>query len=86
MRPDDVLDFVRRRPFQPYRFTTTGGETFEVRHPEMAIVGRSALAVGVPPSDEISVHNRIVTIALVHIVKLELLSGHGPDSQNGQNS
>ena len=83
MRPEDVLLFVQQRPFQPYRITMGGGQTYDVRHPEMVAVSRTVMAVGIPPSDEFSVPDRLVTIALVHIVQIEPLPIGKPKS-NGQ--
>ncbi len=48
MRPEDIRDFLQRKPFQPFRLTLTDGRTYEVRHPEMAMVGRSSVAIGLP--------------------------------------
>ena len=48
MRPEDIREFLQKKPFQPFRLTLTDGRTYEVRHPEMAMVGRSAVAIGLP--------------------------------------
>lgn len=44
MRPDDIRDFLQKKPFQPFKVTLTDGRTYEVRHPELAMVARSAVA------------------------------------------
>jgi hypothetical protein len=38
MRPDDVLQLLRARPFQPFRISLSDSKQYEVRHPETAIV------------------------------------------------
>ncbi len=48
MRPDDVLQLLRARPFEPFRISLSDGKQYEVRHPEMAIVSRSTVLVGIP--------------------------------------
>jgi hypothetical protein len=74
MRPDDILEYLKRRPFQPFRVTLTGGETFDVSHPEMAIAGRSVVAVGVrPTSGNPLMADVVATLALIHITKIEPL-------------
>ena len=74
MRPDDVRDFVNKRPFQPFRITLMDGRSYEVRHPELAMVGRSAVAIGVPaPDDSEPVYDRLVTVSLIHIMQIEPL-------------
>jgi hypothetical protein len=74
MRPDDVLQLLRARPFQPFRISLSDGKRYEVRHPDMAIVARSTVMVGVPgrsgPDGPVE---RVVTCALVHITRMELL-------------
>ena len=52
MRPEDIREFLQHKPFQPFRLTLTDGRTYEVRHPEMAMVGRSAVAIGLPASND----------------------------------
>ena len=76
MRPDDVLEFVHTRPFQPFRLTLTDGRTLDVRHPEMAMVGKTVIVVGVPERDEERpVFDRAVTVSLLHIMQAELIDG-----------
>ena len=76
MRPDDVLKLLRARPFQPFRISLSDGQQYEVRHPEMALVSRSAVEVGIPgPRGPDGPLQRIVTCALVHITRMELLNG-----------
>jgi hypothetical protein len=72
MRPEDIRDFLHRTPFQPFRLTLTDGRTYEVRHPEMAMVGRTEAAIGVPsPNDPEPVFDRLVTVSLLHIIQVE---------------
>jgi hypothetical protein len=72
MAPQDILEAVRRRPFAPFRMTLTEGSTYEVRHPELCMVGRRAVVVGVlAPGRPDQLFDRSVTIDLLHIVKLE---------------
>src|SRR5437870_8450061 len=74
---DDVDNFLRQKPFQPFRITTTIGETFVVPHHEMMITSNNFVAVGLPeagrlpePEKEPSV-DTIITLSLLHIVKIE---------------
>src|SRR5262245_47218375 len=72
MRPQELRDHLRRQPFQPIRLTLTDGRTYEVRHPELAMVGRSMVAIslarrGDPDPDS----DRLVTIPLVDVLRVE---------------
>ena len=82
MRSEELLDIVQRRPFQPYRFTFTGGETYDLTHPEMMMVGRSLVAFGRPSSTDERIAEGIFHVSLLHIVKVEPVNL--PKSQNGK--
>jgi hypothetical protein len=72
MRPEDLLNFIRKQPFQPFRITLSDGRTYEVRHSELAMVGRSIVVVGLDPTDEPEpVFDRMVTVSLLHIMQIE---------------
>ena len=67
-----ILD---RRPFEPVRLHISSGQAVDIKHPEMAMVSRSLVAVGVRESDERGVADYIVHYNLLHIVKIEPLNG-----------
>jgi hypothetical protein len=69
MRPDDLFEFTRKRPFSPYRIYTTDGKTYEIRHPDQVIVLRSRVVIGVGSAGRVPDHAE--DVALVHIVRLE---------------
>jgi hypothetical protein len=76
MRPDDVLQLLRARPFLPFRISLSDGQQYEVRHPEMAIVSRTTVLVGIPgPRGPDGPAERVVTCALMHITRMETLNG-----------
>lgn len=78
MRPEDIREFLQHKPFQPFRLTLADGRTYEVRHPELAMVGRSAVAIGVPaPDDPRPVYDRLVTVSLLHIMQVGLSDTRG---------
>lgn len=72
MRPDDLLELVRRQPFAPFRVHITGGKTYDVRHPDQIIVLRSRAVVAV--GGENGVGDRLEHIALVYVVRVEELA------------
>ena len=69
---EDILTLLRREPFHPFRITLTDGRIYDVRHPEMAMVGRSTVAIGLPANgkDE-TIYDRLVTVDLLHIMQTE---------------
>ena len=40
-----VLDYVTAEPFRPFRVRMASGQSFDIRHPEMILVGRSRVRV-----------------------------------------
>ncbi len=76
MKPDDVLQLLRKRPFEPFRVHLSDGSTFEIRHPELAIVERSKVIIGVPgPKGLDGPVERSIFCALAHITRLEPVDG-----------
>ncbi len=73
MSAQDLLELLRKRPFIPFRIHATDGKTFDVRHPDQALVLRTRviLPLGAGPGD---VPDRSEHLALVHIVRLEELA------------
>ncbi len=78
VRPEEIHEFLQHKPFQPFRLTLTDGRTYEVRHPELAMVGRSEVAIGVPAADEPRpVYDRLITVSLLQIMQI------GPSEMQG---
>jgi hypothetical protein len=72
MRPEDIREFVRRQPFQAFRLTLTDGRTYDVAHPDLAMVGRNTVAVGLPrEGDPDHFYDRLVKVALLQILQVE---------------
>jgi len=45
-------DLLAARPFRPFRVVMSSGQTYEVRHPEMAMLTRSDILVGIGDTDD----------------------------------
>jgi hypothetical protein len=72
MPPQDLWEKLRQQPFDPFRICLTDGTTYEVRHPELVMVGRRSAVVGVSETEQPPpFYDRATTVALVHIVRLE---------------
>lgn len=76
MRPQDILDLLRQTPFEPFRLFLSDGAVFEVRHPELAMVGRSTVLIGLAaPGSSEPVFDRFVNCSLMHITRTEPING-----------
>jgi hypothetical protein len=80
---EDVLAFLRRRPFVPFLLHLTDGTSHEVRHPKMLMPGARSLVLGIPADPAVPVYARTETIALVHVVRLQPLD-EAPAGSDGQ--
>ena len=75
MRPEDVREHLDCRPFEPFRILMSDGETFDVRHPDLCIVARSTVYVGLADPKQRRVAVRVAHCALIHITRIEPLNG-----------
>ena len=78
MRPEDIRQYLRQRPFRPFRITLTDGRTYDIGHHELAMVGRSTVIVGIASAEDPEpIFDRIVTVSLLHVMQTELIDGEG---------
>lgn len=68
MRPEDLREFTRKNPFEPYRIHVTSGQVYDISHPDQVIVLRSRLVIGV--GGENGVPDRVEDVALIHIMRI----------------
>lgn len=52
MIPRKLLDHVSAEPFRPFRIKMASGQAFDIRHPEMILVGRSSARVYTVTDDD----------------------------------
>jgi hypothetical protein len=66
-------ELLTNRPFQPFRLVMSSGQTYEVRHPEMAWLTRTSILVGIDDTDE-GVPAEFKICSLLHVTAVEPLS------------
>ena len=72
MRPDHIREHLRATPFRPIRVFLSDGSSYEVRHPEMAIVARRQVIIALPVDND-GLPERVVTCDPLHITGIEPL-------------
>jgi hypothetical protein len=85
MRAEELMQVVRRRPFEPFRILLTTGQTYDIRHPELIWVFRQCADIALDPDPKTGVIDREERISLLHVVRIEGLERpvqHG--SGNGE--
>jgi hypothetical protein len=85
MRADELQKMLNQRPFEPLRLHISGGETADIRHPELAIVGRSLVFVARGRNNQADAEakpgqivNHAAHYNLLHVVKIEPINGRTP--------
>ena len=58
------------RPFKPFRLVMSSGDVHEVRHPEMALLTRSDMLIGIEISDD-GVPAEFKICSLLHVTTVE---------------
>ena len=84
MPPQDLLDALRRRPFVPFRLDVSEGATYEIRHPEMMLVGLASVIIAIPADPASPYYHRTETVAARHIVRIVPLEQPVTPGGNGE--
>ena len=72
-----VVDYVSAEPFRPFRIKMASGQSFDVRHPEMILVGRTSVRVytSTEPGSENGERWHDVSLMLMETLEPMQLSG-----------
>lgn len=73
-------ELLTQQPFQPFRLAMSSGDTYEVRHPEMAMLTRTSLLVGTGDTEE-GVPAGFRICSLLHVTAIEPLSARPAEAQ-----
>jgi hypothetical protein len=74
MTLEAIRAILTRRPFEPVRVKTSGGEVFEIRHPEMASLAKSALVIIHADADG-TPSDKVEYVSYLHVASVETLVG-----------
>lgn len=70
-RPEQIQDRLRERPFQPLRLVASEGLRFDILHPDLVLVGQRDLTIGFPSPNNPQLYDRLIRVALVHVIGME---------------
>lgn len=74
MRPDEIRAPLRKQPFEPIRVYISDGASHDVRHPEVMLVSRSEVVIGLQRRSD-AIPDRNVYIDPIHITRIEPING-----------
>ena len=81
--PDEIQSRLRERPFVPLRIVTSSGQAYDISHPDLVLVGRRALIVGVPSNDNPAQFETASRLAILHVSDLQDLPTPATPGMNG---
>jgi hypothetical protein len=67
-------EMLARRPFEPVKLTLSSGQTFEIRHPEMAFLTRTSILIGIDLAED-GIPAEFKIVSLLHVASMEPLTG-----------
>ncbi len=76
-------DLLKAQPFRPFRVIMSSGESYEVRHPEMAWLTRTDLLVGLDETRD-GVPGRFRICSLLHVTTIEPVDAAAARSAEGE--
>jgi hypothetical protein len=82
---DDLRELLQSRPFRPFRLVLSNNATYEIRHPEFAVLTRRLLQITLTESSETDSGEEFVGVALVHIVQYQILPSPAAAAPQGEN-
>ena len=84
MTAEELVELLEERPFTPLRIHLADGRVREIRHPEMALVSESHVAIGIPRDDASKVAVRMTFCSIPNIVEVEPFEIDKPSRGNGE--
>jgi hypothetical protein len=74
MTLQDFKGLLEARPFEPFRIVMSGGQSYDVRHPEMAKLLRTKLLVFLDP-DRDGIADQFRMCSLLNVTVVEPIQG-----------
>jgi hypothetical protein len=82
--PQELLSYVKAKPFRAFRIHMASGDTFDVRHPEMVRVGRNSLMLFTLVSDHPEIYDQWETLSLMLMECISLIDATVPPENGSQ--
>ena len=70
-------------PDRPLRIVTTTGQTYDVRHPDLVLVGRRFLVIGLPSAENPSQAEQVTRVSLLYVTEMQDLPVPNPAPGDG---
>jgi hypothetical protein len=81
---EDIANRIKSQPFVPVRIATSDGQSYDVYHPDLVMVGRRAIIVGTASAESPSHFDLVSRLAIIHITSLADLPTPAKHGGNGK--
>ena len=85
MTHEELQSRARQNPFEPFRVILTTGASYDIRHPDLIMVGRRSAIIGVTKKPDRTFYDNTIQVDLLHVVGVEGIA-NSPKAPNGQKS
>lgn len=81
---DDIYQRIKGRPFTPVRVTVSNGDSFDVYHPDVVIVGRRSVTIGTASAESPAHADLTTKVSIIHVTSLVDLPVPSTSGGNGR--
>jgi len=81
---NNIQEKLKERPFVPFRVIMSSGQFYDIKHPDLVLVGKRHLFVGTASEDNPTMFDRSSLLPMLHVAALEALPAEASPSGNGQ--
>jgi len=79
----DLQARIKERPFVPLRIVTSSGQSYDLTHPDLILIGTRAVIIGVASNDNPTVFEAANRVAILHITDLQDIPHAAAPGTNG---
>jgi hypothetical protein len=69
----DIQERVKQRPFVPFRVIMSSGDSYDIRHPDLVLLGKRHIFAGTASEDNPTMFDRSSLLSVLHVAALEAL-------------
>jgi hypothetical protein len=73
MTQEELQQAARRQPFEPFRVILSTRAAYDIRHPDLIMVGRRSVIQGITNEPGGTAYDRTIKVDLPHVVGIEEL-------------
>jgi hypothetical protein len=68
---DEIQARLREQAFVPLRVVTSSGQMYDINHPDLVLVGRRSITIGVASNENPAQYDTLSRVAIMHITDLQ---------------